>query len=406
MKPDKVVIDGKSHRRRALLRWGPRRCFVENDLYATRFGDWISTEIERMFFGRVDSAGRSALEFFERFEHPNVSQDAFRGLLEYMSIQKLRTPKGLEYLATVSGSRGKNEVLFELQRLQHMYCALWSECVWSIVDASESDTKFIVSDHPVTVYNQGCFPASNHCRGFRDPEISLSGTHTLFPLNLNKLLVLTNLSWVRNHFTSPRKVRPNPEMFRPTYFNFHDIQIGRMMTEREVLDINFILKRRAFRFVAAAEEEWLYPERRVANQHWDRLGDGLLLMPDPRSTGFGATVTMKYTDGRIENYDEYGRVPGQAGYDGKPERDQEWETFLAFQGEFARIFGPRRRGVSYQAGELEKIEDDSDYHQYHLDLESKYKSRLGSRIESSGVGGGSRRTRKNRESRKARKKRG
>ena len=197
LKPDRIVSNGHSYERTALLRWGPSKCFYESDLYTTKFGNWESKEIEQKFFGKVDSAGRSAIDYFSHFKHPSADAEALHALLLYMSIQKLRTPKGLAYLANLTKLDNQNIVLFKMQELQEMHCALWMECVWSIVDASMSETKLLLSDHPVTVYNQSCFPASKWCLGFNDPDIWLSGTHTLFPLCLDKLLILTNLSWVR-----------------------------------------------------------------------------------------------------------------------------------------------------------------------------------------------------------------
>lgn len=130
-----------------------------------------------------------------------------------MSIQKLRTPKGLHMLSALTKQTEKNRVLLQLQRLQQLYCAIWTECVWSIADASQSDVKFLVSDHPVTVYNQGCFPASQWCADYKDPDTWLSGTHTLFPIALDKLLILTNLSWVRYPYGNPTRERPHQTHF-------------------------------------------------------------------------------------------------------------------------------------------------------------------------------------------------
>ena len=194
LNPDARVVNGRRHKRRELLRWGPPKCFCEEDLYTTRFGSWESTEIEERFFGKVDSSGRSAVEYFTTFEHPSINREAFQTLLPYMSIQKLRTPKGLNYLGGLVKLADKNQVLFKMQELQNIFCSIWTESVWAIVDASESDTKFILSDHPATVYNHACPLASKWCRGDNDPPIWLSGTHTLFPLSLNKMLMLTNLS--------------------------------------------------------------------------------------------------------------------------------------------------------------------------------------------------------------------
>lgn len=205
LKPETVVSKGHSYKRNALLRWGPNRCFCQDDLYTTKSGSWLSTEMEEKFFGPVDAFARAALDYFSDFSHPSAEGDLFNRFLLYMSIQKLRTPKGLAYLSNLTRQVEKNRILFELQRLQQLFCAIWTECVWSIADASQSPTKFILSDHPVTVYNQGCFPLSEWCRDNRDPDIWLTGTHTLFPLTLDKILILTNLSWVRYPYGNPTK---------------------------------------------------------------------------------------------------------------------------------------------------------------------------------------------------------
>lgn len=131
--------------------------------------------------------------------------------------------------------------------LRQLHCAIWTECIWTIADCEKSDTKFIVSDHPVTVYNRRCGPRSQWCRGYEDPDISLHGTHTIFPLTLEKLLIFTNLSWVRNPYQSEVAVRPNPNPWRTAMFNFMEVQALRHLTEQEVREINFIIKSRALR---------------------------------------------------------------------------------------------------------------------------------------------------------------
>ena len=57
------------------------------------------------------------------------------------------------------------------------------------------------------------------------------------------------------------------------------IQFGRELEEDEVLRINYILKKRATRYVAAAEEEWLYPERRVSTTEWANLDNDWFMLP-------------------------------------------------------------------------------------------------------------------------------
>jgi hypothetical protein len=50
--------------------------------------------------------------------------------------------------------------------------------------------------------------------------------------------------------------------------------------------INMITKRRAHRYIAAADKEWLYPEWHVSTDHCKKLGDGYFLRPEPRLSGF------------------------------------------------------------------------------------------------------------------------
>jgi len=70
----------------------------------------------------------------------------------------------------------------------------------------------------------------------------------------------------------------------PRCLVFTEIQTGRQLNEVEVNQINFILKRRAERYIAAAKEQWLHPEDEIPSTHWRKLDDRYLLMPDPRSS--------------------------------------------------------------------------------------------------------------------------
>ncbi len=377
LRPDTVTTSaGNIYTRKALLRWGPQKCFYQNDLYTTSFRGWEFREIEQQFFGRIDANGNKAVEYFSQFKHPSADGEAFNALLPYMSVQKLRTPKGLSYLASITRKADKNQLLSTMLRLREMHCALWAECVWSIVDASSAKTRFIVSDHPVTVYNQECFPDSKWCTGANDPPIWLNGTHTIFPLDMNKALLLTNLSWVRNPYGDALEERPHPELFRSTTFNFMAIQTDRMLSEEEVIAINYIIKKRAYRYIAAPKEEWLYPEDSFAYKRWRKIGRSYVLMPDPRSVTFSSEVLIGYKNKRADVFDEYGRRPWHADYGDKRRQDHEWKTFHLFQGEYARLFGPKRRGLTFEFGKKDRSEDDADYHAYHLSLEQKFKSQI------------------------------
>lgn len=175
-------VDGKgvAHTRRAVRKLGFKHCFAENDLYATTFGSQMSTAIEKEFFGTIDRDGHRALNYFNTFSHPSADGEAFQRMLMFMSTQKLRTPKGLGWLGAKSNTAEREKALGAMLELRQLHCAIWTECVWQIADASQSHTKFIVSDHPVTVYNRRCGPRSQWSRGFNDPDIWFEGTHTIF----------------------------------------------------------------------------------------------------------------------------------------------------------------------------------------------------------------------------------
>lgn len=363
---------GVVHAGRAVRRLGFKHCFAEDNLYTAKFGKEESTRIEQIFFGQIDSRGKKAVEYFAGFEHPSANGDAFQDLLLYMSTQKLRTPKGLAWLSDKARTSDRNQILKLMTELGQVHCAIWTECVWLIADAAQSATKFIISDHPVTVYNRRCGPRSQWCRSPKDPDIWLHASHTLFPLCLDKALILTNLSWVRNPYQSEVGVRPNPNPFRNAIFNFTDIQTLRFLSELEVREINFIIKSRAYRFVAAAQEEWLYPERHVTKSDWHEYGHGYLLMPDPRSVTYSGEIFIGYEDGSSQAFDEYGQRPWQRGYrNGDRGVDSDWDTFHRFQGEFARLFGPKRRGRAFNTMHLDEEQDSLEFHHYHLSLEKK-----------------------------------
>ncbi len=363
---------GVVHKKRALRRLGFRYCFAEKNLYTTYFESVSSTEIEQIFFGQIDLKGKHGVEYFANFKHPSAEHEAFHNMLMYISTQKLRTPKGLDWLSDQAGTPDRQKILQLMLNLRQIHCAIWTECIWLIADASQSATKFIISDHPVTVYNRRYGPRSQWCRGSNDPDIRLHGTHTVFPLSLDKILILTNLSWVRNPYQSEVGWRPNPNPFRSAMFSFLDIQTLRYLNEQEVREINFIIKSRAYRYIGAAKEEWLYPEKYVTKSDWYQYGNGYLLMPDPRSVRYGGETIIGYSDGPASAFDEYGHRPWQKGYRGGNQGvGKDWYTFHRFQGEFARLFGPYRRGRAFFGMGLDNERDDDEYHQYHLGLEKK-----------------------------------
>jgi len=369
-KTERSVRDSRGHRRTLppVSREPLKKCFAQEDLYTLWFGGIPLTDLERRFFGELDSKGREAVVYWGDYAFQSIDDDAVLKLLTFMSTQKLRTPKGLDWLAARLGTRDPTTVLAGVAQFRMIFNALWTECVWQIADASASPTKFIVSDHPVTVYNRVYPPRHPPCQRSGDPDIHLNGTHTIFPLSLDKVLILTNLSWAINPYGSPAKERPHPIYEHDTFFDFTDIQLGRKLDEQEVRAINLIIKSRAYRYFAAAEEDWLYPERYLPKGKWSRLGGPYLLMPDPRSLHHGGEVGIGYEDGSTSAFDAYGRTPLHPDYGRESLPPAGRDPLMRFKGEFARMFGPVRRGWRHFD---ESGVDTDEHHEYHLSLDAR-----------------------------------
>lgn len=347
LRPDTVVQNGHKFTRNARNRWGPGKCFAQDDLYTTKWGGLNNTDIEKFFFGKWDSAAPKALDHFASFRFREGSHEAFETILPYLSLQKLRTPQGIRWLSQLFGTKDSNQTLIDLQRVLQIFCATWTECVWQIADATDSPTKFIISDNPVVTYNRECQPNSKWCKDPNFPDIRFAATHTYFPLNPNKLLIFTNLTWVRDPFQSARQLRPNPAYFRNSMFMFTHIQVERMLSERDVLEINYITKMSADRYVASPNEEWLYPEKKLSSTNWRTFGDGYLFMPEPRHIHGGGEMFIGYEGGHSEAFSEYGHRPWQKGYKDEKRSEREWAAMLKFKSEWAATIGPDYRGVVY-----------------------------------------------------------
>lgn len=379
-RPETKTQGSATWTRRHLLHWGPALCFAQDDLYTTHWGGVEDREIERSFFGAIDENGKAAVEYFSDFAHPSAHDRHVRHLLRYMSTQKLRTPKGLGWLRDQMRAPDPNVTLLTLTEFRDIFGAIWCECIWQIADASQSPTKFLISDHPVTVYNRECPPGSKICEGHSDPDIRLVATQTLFPLSLEKILILTNLSWVRDPYQSPHTLRPNPNLLRPSVFNYQDIQTHRMLSESEVIELNFITKRRAFRYLAAAQIDWLYPERNLQSDHWRKFGDGYLLMPDPRHVHMGGEMFFG-GDGWAEGFGPYGHRPNQPGYADQARERRETENLERFKAEWSSMFGRSYRGITgmnVRGGRL-ITENSEELHQDWLATDSAWRQRPGER---------------------------
>ncbi|MGA7809885.1 hypothetical protein, partial [Bradyrhizobium sp.] len=142
----------------------------------------------------------------------------------------------------------------------------------------------------------------------------------------------------------------------------------------EVLQINLITKRRAYRYIAAAKEEWLYPERTVSTDHWKKFGEGYLLMPEPRLVHMGGEVIVGYRGGGGQSFSPYGHTRGQAGFKDEKREKRETDGLRRFQAEWAVKHGPKFTAYNNAFGGLLR-EDSAEMTAEHEKVYRQYKKR-------------------------------
>ena len=288
------------------------QCFYQTDLYTTFFGSFISDEIERLLFGEIDDTGAKAVRAYigddARGWHENFSE-----FFSFIDSQKIRTPKGIDWIKNHYPDLNQVDLMVEMQAIRNMHCTLWTEGVREIVSAENSSIKFILSDHSVTVYNYACDPSSEYCIYPNDPSIALKATQTLFPLDENHCLVLTNLEYAKDpENQNPVEKRTFARFVRNSMARTDALIRTRQLNEGEVATINMILKQRARRYIAASNEDWLYPEK-VISHDWQDLR-AVLLPPEDGLFHFGGEMYVGYKDGSTYYQDEYGRTTPENKY--------------------------------------------------------------------------------------------
>ena len=288
----------------------PAQCFYKTDLYTTFFGTSISDEIERKLFGNIDEIGSKAVKAFITDDKGEWHAN-FQNLFLYLDAQKLRTPKGLDWIKSKYPSLNQNELMLEMQAIRMMHCTLWAESMREIVSAEGSDVKFIVSDHPVTAYNYACPPESDYCLYPCDPDISLIGTQTIFPLSKNRCLILTNLEYAQNpNDSNPLDQRTNPTKMRKSMVHTIDFINHRKLVAEDVTKINYIIKCRSNGSIAAGSSQWLSPEEKISCK-WAELRS--VLLPPKKDIRIGVEMYAEYDDGRTYYQDAFGRTSKQSG---------------------------------------------------------------------------------------------
>lgn len=310
----------------------PSAIFKQFDLYTTLVLGEPNDEIEKKLFGRLDDIGPNALKFFcymkdtgigginlpESIKEFGEPAQAWQNLLEYIDAQKIRTPKAQELLKRLLTKNGlkaphQNQILFMMQQIRQYYITTLGEGLWEIVTAKNSPTKFIFSDDPVTVYNCDHFPGAPQCLHPFDPHPYELGSRIIFPLDLNNCLIISNLEFAKNPKREiAKKLRTNARSYDGPWIDLRDIKKDRHLEEKEVCWINYIIKQRAPRYIAAASEEWLFPENKVKIPKWPNLDLAL------QHTGYSFRLSrqetiIKHKDGSTQFITPLGEqtiVPG------------------------------------------------------------------------------------------------
>lgn len=312
MSPEqKVLPDGRIVTMNNLSKRAPQRCFEAYDLYSTHFGAAINDEVEKFLFGSIDLRGANAVRAFISGD-PSAMHDVFQDFFEFIDAQKLRTPKGLDWIKTRYTSLDQTQLMIEMQNLRFMHCTMWVEGVREIASAEMSDVKFIVSDHPVTVYNPSVAPTAPGCAYPNEPLMEWMGTQTIFVLDADTCLILSHLEYANNPATAKLVTPRTNARYRGSSLVRTDAFIRtRKLTRDEVITINYLLKSRAKKFVASSNQDWLFPER-VIKGEWTSIAQ--VLLPKDDLWRFGGDIYVRYKGGRSSHQDAFGCTSGAHEY--------------------------------------------------------------------------------------------
>ncbi|WP_203428288.1 SEC-C domain-containing protein [Rhizobium sp. BG4] len=118
-------------------------------------------------------------------------------------------------------------------------------------------------------------------------------------------MILTNLEYAKDPSTNPLEKRTFARNFQRALVNTINFIRTRRLTETQVIEINFIAKLQANRYIAAGQNEWLYPETSVAKS-WRDLRE-TLLPPADELFHFGGEMYVGYEGGRVHYQDQFGR---------------------------------------------------------------------------------------------------
>jgi hypothetical protein len=163
LRPERIPAAPGRKFRSNLMHWGPERCFARDHLYTIKLGRWMTDEIEHGFFRQIDEGGRVGVDFFANYRLTAEFEEAWHGLMAFMDAQRFRTPRGLDWFSKATRVDNRNALLLALDKIFQRNASMWTEAVWEVVSATNSPTKFLLTDNPVTFYNERAFPGGPMC---------------------------------------------------------------------------------------------------------------------------------------------------------------------------------------------------------------------------------------------------
>ena len=227
------------------------RAFFQTDLYSTIFGTSVNDEIERRLFGDIDGRGSKAVRAFVGTDEREWHQH-FQTFFEYLDAQKIRTPKGLDWLKAQYPALSQNELMFEMQGIRMLHCTIWVGGVREIVSAEDAAVKFITSDHPVTIYNHAVPPTDEACAYPLDPGIALRRSQTIYPMDRDHCLILTDLEYAKDPNTVPLQKKTFARNYRQSMTKINSFIRERKLTAQQVAEIRTSSSRSARAAISAA----------------------------------------------------------------------------------------------------------------------------------------------------------
>ena len=322
----------------AILNKGPDAHFWERDLYTIRWLGRTDDIIERQLFGAIDKTGQRAIQAWLAEDYRTV-HETYMHVYEFMDALRLRTPKGLQFVQAMTEKKSQLDLMVAMQEMRRMHCIMWAEGCLEIVRAPEGSSGFIFSDHPVTLFNRHVFPGGPDVPPGFDPHLHWQGTQTLFPFDRERLYVLTHVEFANSPGASKaRKARTNSRYFDQgsPMVRYDGCIRERTLTEQQVREVNYIIKKRAYRYIAGRTEDDLFPERHLKTTLWNQLGK-FLLPPKHKVIRQAGHTVVGFKDGSYYFQDQFGRRPAS-----RAEHEREVKRANEMEATFTRVLTKHR----------------------------------------------------------------